>query len=51
MFVSFILAQVRAYFRYRATVNELSALSDRELNDFGISRFEIESVARQSVAA
>ncbi|MEZ0171005.1 DUF1127 domain-containing protein [Microvirga sp. TS319] len=51
MFVSLILAKIQAYFRYRATVNELSALSDRELSDFGIARFEIETVARQAAAA
>jgi uncharacterized protein YjiS (DUF1127 family) len=47
MFVSHILAKVRAYLTYRATVNELSKLSDRELNDLGIQRFQIDSIARQ----
>jgi uncharacterized protein YjiS (DUF1127 family) len=51
MFVSLILAKVRAYFLYRATVAELSVLSDRELNDLGITRFQIPSVARQTIAA
>ncbi|WP_457093808.1 DUF1127 domain-containing protein [Microvirga sp. P5_D2] len=51
MFVSVILAKVRAYLVYRATVAELSVLSDRELTDLGISRFEIASVARQGLAA
>lgn len=46
MFVSWILAKVRAYLNYRETVSELSRLTDRELDDLGISRFEIESVAR-----
>ena len=31
----------------RATVNELSALKDYELNDIGISRGEIRNLARQ----
>ena len=31
--------------RFRHTMNELSALTDRELADIGISRHEIESVA------
>jgi len=51
MFVSLILAKVQAYFRYRETVRELSLLSDRELTDLSIARFQIDSVARQSAAA
>ncbi|WP_114948919.1 DUF1127 domain-containing protein [Microvirga calopogonii] len=49
MFVSHILAKIHAYLTYRATVNELSKLSDRELDDLGIRRFQIESVARRGV--
>jgi uncharacterized protein YjiS (DUF1127 family) len=33
--------------RYRQTMNELSALSDRELQDIGISRSDIEDVAQR----
>ncbi|HEV2606137.1 MAG TPA: DUF1127 domain-containing protein [Microvirga sp.] len=51
MFVSFIVSKVQAYLRYRETVRELQQLSDRELEDLGISRFQIESVAREHVAA
>ena len=47
MFVSYILSKIRAYLRYRETVSELSQLSDRELNDLGISRFEIDAIARR----
>lgn len=32
---------------YRRTVNELSRLSNRELDDLGLSRGEITSVARR----
>ena len=32
---------------YRRTVNELSALSNRELDDLGITRFDIARVARK----
>ncbi|BCM84580.1 MULTISPECIES: DUF1127 domain-containing protein [Methylobacterium] len=46
MFVSLILSKIRAYLRYRETVHELSRLSDRELDDLGISRFEIQGIAR-----
>ncbi|PPB81118.1 uncharacterized protein YjiS (DUF1127 family) [Albidovulum inexpectatum] len=35
----------RRYKMYRQTVRELSALSDRELNDLGISRSSIRSIA------
>ncbi|QRM32986.1 DUF1127 domain-containing protein [Microvirga sp. VF16] len=51
MIVTQILATLRAYFRYRATVTELSRLSDRELDDLGIRRFQIDSIARQDIAA
>jgi uncharacterized protein YjiS (DUF1127 family) len=33
--------------RYRQTMNELSALTDRELADIGVGRHEIESVAQR----
>ncbi len=49
MFVTHILSKVRAYLRYRETVRELSLLTDRELDDLGISRFQIDSVARYHV--
>jgi uncharacterized protein YjiS (DUF1127 family) len=51
MFVTYILSQIRAYLRYRETVRELSQLNDRELDDLGISRFQIASVARQAAVA
>jgi uncharacterized protein YjiS (DUF1127 family) len=51
MFVTFILSKVRSYMRYRETVRELSQLSDRELEDLGISRFQIDSIARQHAVA
>ncbi len=51
MFVTYILSKIRAYARYRETVAELSRLTDRELDDLGISRFQIESIARQTATA
>ncbi|MCB8822115.1 DUF1127 domain-containing protein [Microvirga rosea] len=51
MFVTYILSKVRAYMRYRETVRELSQLSDRELDDLGISRFQIDNIARQHATA
>lgn len=34
---------------YRQTLNELQSLSDRELNDIGISRLVVKDVAHHSV--
>lgn len=34
--------------RYRTTVTELNRLSARELNDLGINRSEIPSIARRA---
>ncbi|BCH58724.1 DUF1127 domain-containing protein (plasmid) [Agrobacterium vitis] len=36
--------------KYRQTVTELGRMSTRELQDLGINRADINSVARQSVA-
>jgi uncharacterized protein YjiS (DUF1127 family) len=47
MLVSWVLSKIRNYLNYRETVAELSRLTDRELDDLGISRYDIESVARQ----
>jgi uncharacterized protein YjiS (DUF1127 family) len=47
MFLTWILSRIRAYQRYRQTVRELQRLSDRELNDVGLSRADIAGVARR----
>ncbi|MBV9076234.1 MAG: DUF1127 domain-containing protein [Methylobacteriaceae bacterium] len=51
MFTTVVLSKIRSYLKYRETVRELSGLSDRELQDIGISRFEIRRVARAGLAA
>ena len=51
MFVGYILSKVRNYLRYRETLRELSQLSDRELEDLGIARVEIDTIAREHAAA
>ena len=45
MFVAFLLSRIHAFQRYRASVRELSRFSDRELDDLGISRYEIDTFA------
>ncbi|WP_050528482.1 DUF1127 domain-containing protein [Pseudorhodobacter aquimaris] len=47
-FVSNIGANVTAWNDARVTRNSLNKLSDRELNDIGLTRGEIANVARQS---
>ena len=37
--------------RFRRTMDELSRLSDRELDDIGLSRGRIQSVARECACA
>lgn len=45
-----ITEKLNAWLRYREAVKELSQLSDRELNDIGVRRGDIEFIVRQSVA-
>lgn len=47
MTITLILSKVRAYLKYRESVRELSALSDRQLSDIGVARGQIESTARR----
>ena len=51
MFVAYILSKIRAYWRYQEAFRELSRLSNRELQDIGISRFEIDAIARRYAAS
>jgi len=45
-----MVGAIRRYNNANRTVRELSRLSDRELNDLGISRSEIRNVATRAVA-
>jgi uncharacterized protein YjiS (DUF1127 family) len=51
MIVSHIIARIRGYMRYRASVRALSHLSERELADIGIARGDIDNVAREAATA
>ncbi len=42
-----ISTMIQEWRRYRASVRELSRLTDRELSDLGIGRGDIEFVARK----
>jgi uncharacterized protein YjiS (DUF1127 family) len=48
MFLSVLLSGLRRWLRARETARQLSALSDRELSDIGITRHDITRVARQA---
>jgi uncharacterized protein YjiS (DUF1127 family) len=50
MFIAAIIARFNAWVRYRDTMRQLSRLSDRELDDLGITRSEIGQVARFGAA-
>jgi uncharacterized protein YjiS (DUF1127 family) len=46
-----ISVKLAAWRRYRDAVRELSQLSDRELDDIGIRRGDIEFIVRRSVVS
>jgi uncharacterized protein YjiS (DUF1127 family) len=46
MFLSTLLAGINRWLRYRETVRQLSRLTDRELNDLGVHRSDIDAIAR-----
>ena len=51
MIVSHVVARIRNYMRYRASVRALSALSDRDLSDIGLIRSDIDEVSRKTATA
>jgi uncharacterized protein YjiS (DUF1127 family) len=46
-----ISEKLTAWRKYRDAVRELSQLSDRELDDIGIPRGDIEYIVRRSIAS
>ncbi len=51
MFVANIVSKIRAYQRYRQSIRELTQFSNRELEELGISRYEINVTARQNAVS
>lgn len=49
-FVGRLLSWFERERQYRSTYNELSALTDRDLADIGVSRSDIVSIARRCVS-
>lgn len=41
-----MFGRIKRYQNYRKTVSELSKMSDRDLNDIGITRCDIRDIAR-----
>jgi uncharacterized protein YjiS (DUF1127 family) len=48
--LSFIVSKIRLWNRYRASLRELSQLSDRQLADIGLHRSSIEQAAWTAAA-
>lgn len=48
VFVANMAQRWAAYQTYRRTLAELETLNDRELNDIGLSRWDIRRVAREA---
>ena len=46
-----LATKIAAWRRYREAVRELSRMTDRELNDLGIGRADIDAVVRQSASS
>lgn len=49
--LSGLVTLARRQLEYRRTLNALAGLSDRELDDIGLSRGQIEAAARDSARA
>ena len=48
MFFDFVLSNILAYRRYRESIRAYSRFTDRQIEDVGITRFEIDKLARRS---
>jgi uncharacterized protein YjiS (DUF1127 family) len=50
MIFTMLLSKIRSWVSYRETVRELSRLSDHQLSGLGLTRNEIEFIAKKSVS-
>ena len=46
MLVAYILSKIRSFRLHRENIRELMQFTDRELEDLGISRYEVDVIAR-----
>ena len=44
MLIAYIVSRIRSHMRYRQSIRELTKLTDRDLEDVGISRHEIDLI-------
>ena len=51
MFIATIIRKINEWTRYRRNIRELAALTDRELEDIGIHRSDIERLSWESARA
>jgi len=51
MTLSFIISRIRTWARYRASLRELSQLSDRQLADIGLTRSNLQNAAWNAATA
>lgn len=51
MIITTLINRLKAYLRYRRNVEALSRLTDRELSDIGIARWDIDTIARDVARA
>ena len=49
--IAIFTRKLAAWRMYRQTVRELQSMTDHELSDIGISRYDIENIARHARAA
>jgi uncharacterized protein YjiS (DUF1127 family) len=49
--LSLIMSSFRTFLRYRSNIRQLSQLTDRELSDIGLNRYDVEFAAWRAAKA